>query len=311
MKDGAKVIISNIFQKLHIDKGMILVTKNGKYLLIKPLGIGKNNIVFYSLELEGTLKGNFFAIKIQYNLEGKRVKRFFREVSFLRQHQHPCAVKYFDEGYYQLEDKTYPFVVISYLPYTLDAYLIDYEMSFEKKLRFACQMASVLCWLKSQNTLHRDIKPQNILTDGESVVLGDFGLIKNLNKERLIMSEEDASETEDILNASDTMPRFYRTPELVRFAKSEDILRIESDTFQMGLVFSNLFIGENPLKPTESKLDDLEIIFSKNNKFQKFSEPEKEIYSLISLMLDMDYRTRATPEYVLQKMVSMYSIREQ
>lgn len=124
------------------------------------------------------------------------------------------------------------------------------------------------------------------------------------------MSEEDASETEDILNASDTMPRFYRAPELVRFAKSEDILHIESDTFQMGLIFSNLFIGENPLKPTESKLDDLEIIFSGNNEVQSFTEPEKEIHSLISQMLDMDYRTQETPEYVLQKVVSIYSSRK-
>lgn len=134
-------------------------------------------------------------------------------------------------------------------------------------------MASVLYWLKKQNTLHRDIKPLNILTDGENIVLGDFGLVKNLNKENLLISELDDSEAEDILNASDTMPRFYRTPELVRFAKKEDILRIESDTFQMGLVFTDLFM--------------------------------KKIQNLIQQMLNVDYNIRATPEYILQETVSI------
>lgn len=308
MKGGAIMTILNISQKLHIDKGIILTTKGSKYLLIRAIGFGKNNIVYYALGVEGRQKGNFFAIKIQYNLEGKRVKRFFREVSFLRQHQHPYAVRYYDEGYYQSENQTYPFVVISYLPYTLDDYITNFKVSFERKICFACQMASVLCWLKSLNTLHRDIKPLNIFTDGEKAVLGDFGLIKNLNKERLLISEWDDSETEDILNASDTMPRFYRTPELVRFAKKEDVLRVESDTFQMGLVYSNLFAGTNPLQPSETKLDDLKIFFSEIDEGHVNYQIVKRINCLIRKMLDMDYNMRATPEYVLQEIVAIYSI---
>lgn len=299
--------ISDISQKLRIDNKQILMTKGNKYLLIRPIGIGTNNIVYYALGTEGLQKGNFFAIKIQYNLEGKRVKRFFREVSFLRQHQHPYIVKYYDEGYYKIEDKIYPFVVISCLPYTLEDYITKFEVSFEKKLCFACQMASVLCWLKNQNTLHRDIKPLNILTDKENVFLGDFGLIKNLNKEQLLMSEWDDGETEDILNASDTMPRFYRTPELVQFAKKEDILHIESDTFQMGLVYCSLFTGKNPLQPSETKLDDLKICISEIDEFHVDYMILKRINSLIERMLDKDYNMRITPECVLQEIVSIYS----
>lgn len=125
--------IMEISEKLYIDKMQTLVTKDGKYLLVRPLGAGKNNIVYYALCIQGISKGNFFAIKIQYNLERKRVKRFFREVSFLRQHQHQYIVQYYDEGYYQTHNKTYPFVVISYMPYTLANYLMNYKVSFEKK----------------------------------------------------------------------------------------------------------------------------------------------------------------------------------
>ena len=308
MKGGVIMTISDISQKLSINEGIVLTTKYSKYLLIRAIGLGKNNIVYYSLGIEGLQKGNFFAVKIQYNLEGKRVKRFFREVSFLRQHQHLYAVKYFDEGYYESENQLYPFVVISYFPYTLEHYITHFEVSFEKKLCFACQMASVLYWLKSLNTLHRDIKPQNILTDGENVILGDFGLVKNLNKERLLISEWDNSETEDILNASDTMPRFYRTPELVRFAKKEDVLRVESDTFQMGLVYSYLFTGRNPLQPSETKVDDLKISFWKIDEYHVSDEIAKRINYLMKKMLDMNYNMRATPEYILQEMISIYSL---
>ncbi|MBC6679581.1 protein kinase domain-containing protein [Zhenpiania hominis] len=299
---------SDISQKLHIDKGKTLTTKGSKYLIIRAIGLGKNNVVYYALGIEGLRKGMFVAIKIQYNLEGKRVKRFFREVSFLRQHQHLYTVKYYDEGYYQVTNKRYPFVVISYLPYTLEDYIINFEMSFEKKLCFACQMASVLCWLKRLNTLHRDIKPLNILTDGENAVLGDFGLIKNLNKERLLISEWDDGEAEDILDISDTIPRFYRTPELVRFAKKEDILRIESDTFQMGLVYGRLFTGKNPLQPSKMKLDDLNISFSEVDEYNVEYRIVKRLNCLIRKMLNMDYNIRATPEYVLQEMMEVYKI---
>ena len=67
MKGGAIMTILNISQKLHIDKGIILTTKGSKYLLIRAIGFGKNNIVYYALGVEGRQKGNIFAIKIQSN----------------------------------------------------------------------------------------------------------------------------------------------------------------------------------------------------------------------------------------------------
>lgn len=297
--------ITEVCDLLDIAPGKILEGHTGNYSVIRPLGIGKNNIVCYVLCVAGQLQGCFFATKIQYNLEGKRVKRFFREVSFMRQHHHPNALTYFDDAVYVTKGRAYPFVIVQCIPSTLDEYLQKDMLTTEKKIKFACQLASVLVWLKKINVIHRDIKPQNILTDGENAYLGDFGLIKNLAKEWLLPSD-DFFEAQDILTASDTMPRFYRTPELIKFAKKEDILRVESDTYQLGLVYGDIFTGRNPLQPSQTKLDALEIQLSPVCGIDDI-QTAAEIENTIRMMLREDYHERILPEEVLARMTSVAS----
>lgn len=135
--------------------------------------------------------------------------------------------------------------------------LLSKEMLFfSEKVLYACQLLSALQLLQNRNIIHRDIKPNNIFVNGSNAVLGDFGLIKALDINEQLNEQVD----DDIEMINETafhtaegyvaMPYFYRTPELVAYANKRDVLHIESDVFQLGLVLTELFTGENPLIPS-------------------------------------------------------------
>ena len=299
-----KLIEHSRNKNLLLELRTIIEANSGeKYQIVRFLGAGKNNMAYYVMCLSGVNRGQFFSLKIQYNLDKKRVKRFFREITFLKQQKYDFILKYYDYGdYHTLDSEIYPFVVLSYLPYTLKDYFDFPEFTFEKKIRFSCQLLSTLVSLKRQNVLHRDIKPQNILTDGEVAVLGDFGLVKNLNKE-ILLGYNMLEDERDLLNASVTMPKVYRTPELVEYANHRDILRIESDVFQLGLVFSEIFTSFNPVLNCESKLENIQLDILPKINVEKYGDT---IHNLISGMLVLDYKKRLTVEELLDRYIDLY-----
>lgn len=116
------------------------------------------------------------------------------------------------------------------------------------KLSLTLQLLSALRYLGGlpEPVIHRDIKPENIFIKDRTCVLGDFGLLKRLGGE--------PSDDHEFFKQSigPGMPRWYRTPDLVAYAKGEATLRTigRSDIFQLGLVLAELFTQTNPgLKP--------------------------------------------------------------
>lgn len=276
-----------------LEENDMIVSGNGnRYLILDFISIGKNGAVFRAVCTGGVLKGTRCAVKVQYNLAHKRLVRFRREVAFLKNQANPYFVSYYDDGELCFSGKRYPFVVLSYFPYTLEEYVRANQVSLEKKVDFSCQLLMALDLLKKQGVIHRDIKPQNLLTDGSHIILADFGLVKSIND---IRTDDDS----DLINASATMPRYYRTPELVAFARGEvSEFYTESDVFQMGLVLSWLFTGVNPLRSSNSKLD--EIVLHEVEIKEKAGET---IHSIIAKMLEMNRLYRIEPTMALSGML--------
>lgn len=224
----------------------ILSDTNHTYQVIRIVNVGKNGAVFLVKDRE---ESKTYALKIQYNLLPRRINRFNREVEFLKAQKKTWLLSYHDSGTITFSGERYPFVVTPYYSYNLEEYLLANEVSYERKIGIACSLLMALLYLGNNELVHRDIKPQNILTDGEYIVLADFGLVKKVSEFC------DTSERDEILSASASMPRHFRTPELVSYAKGEiDAVTAESDIFQTGLVLSWLFTGENPLVSSENKL---------------------------------------------------------
>ncbi len=231
------------------------------YRIIKFLGKGGNGISYLVLCTEGDYYGCVFTLKILYRLsKAERVKKFLNEVAFLKDCNFPTILKQYDAG----EWNNHPFMVMEFMSTTLEAEIKKGMMSIGDKLLLSLQLLSAVNYLQSKNVVHRDIKPSNIFLKGNTAILGDFGLIKDLSD----TSTEDAED----FKGYNAMPKSYRTPELVAYAKSEAHICKESDIFQLGLVFCELFTGKNPLKPSDDPLSKIELFpipFGKNKYINK------------------------------------------
>lgn len=279
---------------IHFEIGEEITSDSGNvYRIVRFINVGKNGSVF----LVQCIDGSYYALKVQYNLLEKRLKRFQRELNFLKQQESPLFLSYCDNGKIERNGCSYPFVVFPYIPFTLEEYVSTMQISYEKKLAFACQLLMALNHLNEQNVVHRDIKPQNILTDGQKVVLADFGLIKHISDHSV------SSDRAELLNASASMPRHYRTPELVAYANGKTSrFYTESDCFQMGLVLAWLFTGVNPLKASEDKLADLDL-----SAVPLIKEPSGYIIrNTIVAMLEYDYHKRIVPSEALKEFLQVY-----
>lgn len=157
---------------------------------------------------------------------------------------------------------------------------------------------------------NRDIKPGNIFISDNNAILGDFGLIK-----RIELSGEDNSEddvelvNETVMNQFSgyvAMARFYRTPELVAYAKREDELHIESDVFQLGLVLTELFTGKNPLIPSEDLRSPIRLETIGRVECDDWKDG-KLIHNTLAEMLDIKWNTRIKIDQAIEKFTGAYT----
>src|SRR5437879_498347 len=217
------------------------------YKNIQTLGTGANAVTFLVVANEGPNKGVLFALKVFRKLsDPQRRAAFLKEVGFLKTCAHPSVMRVFDTGLFIAYDgKTnpeYPFVVAEYLPTTIADIIRGRATGMPERVSYSLQLLSALSYLASlrPQVVHRDIKPQNIFLKGHSCVLGDFGLMK------LLDGQDEPGRTIFKESAPPGMPFFYRTPDLVAYAKGEAPLTTKSDVFQLGLVLTHLFTGWNP-----------------------------------------------------------------
>lgn len=298
---------------IFLEPGKSIFARGSKsyYKIIKYLGQGGNAIAFRVQCTNGPYRGIAFVLKVQYNLSTEtRRERFMRETSFLKEEVHPAILRHFDEGEYKLPDgRLYPFVVTNYFPQTLADVIKQGTASFPSKVLYSCQLLSALQLLQSKNVIHRDIKPNNIFVNGSDAVLGDFGLIKELNAtDQFDCADDDDIEmiNETVFHAADgyiAMPYFYRTPELVAYANKQDTLHLESDIFQLGLVLAELFTGNNPLTPST----DIKAPIHLNKLGQVTGTNDSGlVFTLLCKMLKENYNERASIDELLSGFTMLY-----
>lgn len=235
---------------LYLPSGKSLKSNSDNwYRIIQTLGAGGNAVTYLVICTSGMNKGVMFALKIFRRLsKPERRARFLEEVAFLKDVSHPSIMRVFDEGDFTYTvagaKNDYPFVVAEYLPRTLYDVIRSRAARTVEKLSISVQLLSALTYLETMEpqAVHRDIKPQNIFVKGQSCVLGDFGLMKLLNDH----DEEDREVFKESVGVG--MPFFYRTPDLVAYARNEAPLSVATDVFQLGLVLAELFTGRNPCR---------------------------------------------------------------
>lgn len=156
--------------------------QNGRYSILKRLGEGGKGIVYKARD---TVLNRVVAIKMLKSavLSEEAYLRFMREAQVVAKLNHPNIVSIYDIG---KEDGKQFFVLEFVDGMSLRDLMRTYpedKCDVQTVLRVSIDVCNALQYAHSQDILHRDMKPENILITGEGVAkLMDFGLAKMLGQ---------------------------------------------------------------------------------------------------------------------------------
>jgi eukaryotic-like serine/threonine-protein kinase len=177
------------------------------------------------------------ALKIlheQYTADEEFVERFKREARAVAQLQHPNIVTVIDRG--EAEDRQ--FIVFEYIDGENLKELVVRKgrLDVREALEIAIEVARGLAFAHSQGIVHRDVKPQNVLLNGDGrAKVTDFGIARSLDVDGM-------TQTGTVLGTSN-----YIAPEQA----SGQPVDTPSDVYALGVVVYEMLAGEVPF-PGES-----------------------------------------------------------
>ena len=209
-----------------------------KYDVLGVVGEGAYGIVYKCKNKE---TGKYVAIKRFKEVEDELVKKTMkRELKMLQKLHHPNVVD-FQEAY---KRKGNLYLVFEFVDKNLLELLQEHPQGLDSNLirHLIYQLCKAIKYLHSQNIIHRDVKPENLLiTDNMELKLCDFGFARLIS----------GSCTEKLTDYVAT--RWYRAPELLL---TQGEYGKEVDYWAIGCIMGELVDG-NPLFPGENEIDQI------------------------------------------------------
>ncbi|KAI1720690.1 protein kinase domain-containing protein [Ditylenchus destructor] len=199
----------------------------GKYKLLKTIGKGN----FAKVKLAKHIPtGIEVAIKIidKTALNHSSLQKLFREVKIMKQLDHPNIVKL----YQVMETEQTLYLVMEYASGgEVFDYLVAHGRMKEKEARAKFrQIVSAVQYLHSKNVIHRDLKAENLLLDGDmNIKIADFGFSNQFS----------AGNKLDTFCGSPP----YAAPELFQGKKYDGP---EVDVWSLGVILYTLVSGSLP-----------------------------------------------------------------
>jgi eukaryotic-like serine/threonine-protein kinase len=165
------------------------------------------------------------------------VARFKREVKLQRGLDHPHIVSIVDADV----DATSPFFVMPRADRSLQEILEGEGLTESECDRIFRCVLEAMVYAHANRTIHRDMKPLNILLYGNVPMISDFGLGKNL-----------ASDSATITKTTSLVGTFiYMAPEQLADPRSADE---RSDVYALGKTLQQMVTGQLPLPGLSSKI---------------------------------------------------------
>eukprot|EP00359_Climacostomum_virens_P011366 CAMPEP_0204916934 /NCGR_PEP_ID=MMETSP1397-20131031/14638_1 /ASSEMBLY_ACC=CAM_ASM_000891 /TAXON_ID=49980 /ORGANISM="Climacostomum Climacostomum virens, Strain Stock W-24" /LENGTH=302 /DNA_ID=CAMNT_0052089621 /DNA_START=730 /DNA_END=1638 /DNA_ORIENTATION=- len=234
-----------------------------RYKRIEKIGTGTYGVVYKAVD---NMTGNVVALKkILLDTEQEGIpSTAIREICLLRELRSPRIVTLLDV--ISAEQKLY--LVFEYLNQDLKQYLDGFAPGSSPTLpqikKFMHQLIEGVRYLHSKRILHRDLKPQNILIDGDgNIKIADFGLARAYQIPLRPYTHE-------------VITLWYRPPEILL-----GTLEYSSaiDMWSLGTIFVEL-ITKAPLFPGDSEIDQL------YRMFRTLGTPTEQMWPGVSKLRD-------------------------
>ena len=216
----------------------------GRYEFEASIGTGRMSSVHRAQD--SASGGSLVAVKLLDTQHPDEIKRelFRRETGALKLLRHQNVVSLLQSGWSDEEACFY--LVLSYLPHSLDGYLngeASSNLDHLDQYRMMRELTEALAYAHSMGVVHRDIKPSNILFDDSGrPSLTDFGISKLLSD----------------LTVGETLAGYWSGGYAAPEQRRSEPAGTSSDIYSLGAVFYHMLTGEAPPAdgPTPAMVDD-------------------------------------------------------
>jgi serine/threonine protein kinase len=207
---------------------------DNRYKLLKELGGGQDAEVWTALD--SYLDDEILVLKIFVRVGEGALERFFEDFKLLRPLSHPYIIKPFDVGKWDSQ----PYQKIEFIKDGSIFKRVEDEKPFSEQETavFLSQIASALAYLHTNDIVHCDVKPENVLVrDNDDYVLTDFGISQKMKSifARVTMGK-------DADTSKFGFSRAYAPPEI----SNKKQLNPSRDIFSLGVTLFELITCDLP-----------------------------------------------------------------
>ncbi|KAJ2786956.1 Cyclin-dependent kinase catalytic subunit [Coemansia interrupta] len=214
-----------------------------RYEKLDKVGEGTYGVVYKARDV---VTNNIVAMK-KIRLEGDDEgvpSTAIREISLLKELQHENIVRLLDIVYN--EAKLY--LVFEFLDLDLKKYMDSVGsggLPPSQVKSYMHQLVKGIAFCHAHRTLHRDLKPQNLLIDQNGMLkIADFGLGRAVGVPLRVYTHE-------------VVTLWYRSPEILMGSRHYSI---GMDMWSIGCIFAEM-VQRRPLFPGDSEIDEIFKIF--------------------------------------------------
>src|SRR5437868_8043806 len=201
-----------------------------RYELEELVGTGGMSSVFRAHDRVLDRRVALKLLHQHYSTDDEYVQRFLREARTVASLSHPNIVTVIDRG----DHEGRQFIVFEYVDGENLKRLIERNgpAPVERALELGIQIARGLVCAHERGLIHRDVKPQNVLLNGDGQAkVTDFGIAREIDVKRGM------TQTGTVLGTSD-----YISPEQAQGQQVSE----QTDVYSLGVVLYELLTNEVP-----------------------------------------------------------------